>query len=510
MGVLPGPPAPLGPFWNSLGACVTMQAAGTQSTDHSMTRREKDDELDRRIVALRKKNQALLQRYQEIEEDRRQAEQGHVTVTTPEPPPSHDLIVTISQAPGGKRVVSRNWARGSLGPGATFGMLKEEEAEAHAWCTGEWVELAVTMENKAKGKRIVREKPSRARSQRAETTPGAQGPSTQTPISVDSAQKATQHTPWGQDPASCQPSGELPGMGWDYTQWKQEREHVDQARLARHQDAQGDWRRPWDLDKDKPMSQARSKPWEEGVAKESSARGPRSRPRSRPRKPLPPAPGPAGEGEPGEAARAPGPGARHGDTVVGRPSGASGVPATRSRARGAERLTGRARRWDETEDQHVLENQEQSQGPRRSLGKKSEAQEEQTEQAKTSDRPAPPEGLPEASDSSLTSLVPNCDSTPLDLSLNWSDSSRSKEGTCMLSPAGGQQSPVSCPEAEPKVHTCPESQREPGSQGVRDEGQTVGQQGLVPQNRALRGSGWVRASGSVRGRTRAVGPAEKR
>ncbi|KAK2103804.1 hypothetical protein P7K49_017660 [Saguinus oedipus] len=65
-----------------------------------MRRQEKDAELDRRIVALRKKNQALLRRYQEIQEDRRQAEQGGMAVTTPALLQPDGLTVTISQVPG--------------------------------------------------------------------------------------------------------------------------------------------------------------------------------------------------------------------------------------------------------------------------------------------------------------------------------------------------------------------------------------------------------------------------
>ncbi|XP_048348839.1 coiled-coil domain-containing protein 9 [Sphaerodactylus townsendi] len=42
---------------------------------------EKDAELDKRIEALRRKNRALIQRYQEIEEDRRKAEQEGIAVT---------------------------------------------------------------------------------------------------------------------------------------------------------------------------------------------------------------------------------------------------------------------------------------------------------------------------------------------------------------------------------------------------------------------------------------------
>lgn len=58
----------------------------------------------------------------------------------------------------GKRVVSRNWGRSALGPGAASEILEDEQAEAHTgtFCLGERVDLAVTMENKAEVSRVGR------------------------------------------------------------------------------------------------------------------------------------------------------------------------------------------------------------------------------------------------------------------------------------------------------------------------------------------------------------------
>lgn len=202
---------------------------------------EKDAELDRRIVALRKKNQALLRRYQEIQEDRRQAEQGGMAVTTPGLLQPDSLTVTISQVPGEKRVVSRNWARSPLGPEAAGEMLEDEDLGGcvGAFFLGERVDLAVTMENRAKAKRIVSEKPTRARAPGADASPGGgggQSPPPQLAVGSNSAQKAAGEA---RGPAPPRPLRAPPEVGWDYAQWKQEREQVDQARVARHRDAQG-------------------------------------------------------------------------------------------------------------------------------------------------------------------------------------------------------------------------------------------------------------------------------
>ncbi|XP_048456440.1 coiled-coil domain-containing protein 9B-like [Rhincodon typus] len=69
------------------------------------TKEEKDVELDKKIEALRKKNEALMKRYQEIEEDKKKAELEGMAVTTRKNRPEN-LTITITKAPNEKRVVS--------------------------------------------------------------------------------------------------------------------------------------------------------------------------------------------------------------------------------------------------------------------------------------------------------------------------------------------------------------------------------------------------------------------
>ncbi|XP_059505330.1 coiled-coil domain-containing protein 9-like isoform X9 [Stegostoma tigrinum] len=200
------------------------------------TKEEKDVELDRKIEALRKKNEALMKRYQEIEEDKKKAEMEGMAVTTRKNRPEN-LTITITKAPNEKRVVSEKRMFGgssilrgcesdagqrfSVGRGQRLRKFVVEESKAK-----EWEERR--KQNIEKMNEEMEKIAEYERSQMEGGLPTQKG-------TVDMTLLMT-----GRERA-------------EYVRWKKEREQIDQERLARHKNSKGEWKRAWDANKTEDM-----------------------------------------------------------------------------------------------------------------------------------------------------------------------------------------------------------------------------------------------------------------
>ncbi|XP_042692737.1 coiled-coil domain-containing protein 9B isoform X1 [Centrocercus urophasianus] len=365
---------------------------------------QKDVELDKKILALRKKNEALIRRYQEIEEDKKRAEQEGMAVTSRKPK-QDGLTITITKAHNDlkdaitqtehygqdsqalsmdKRVVSEKKSPCPVSTGFGFGSDEEEEEEADHMFTfrmGKRMQLAVTMDNKAKGKRIVSEKctecfpgPSRMPDLSEEEIDHLvafrRGRRMQIAITMDNKEKIeerravekrrsdsdrgpeSEHSrkEGGKSVQKCPGDLSFPLSGRErseYIRWKRERDQIDLERLARHKNAKGEWRRAWDVEKSEHMFEEDFvKDGEPALDNPSNKKGGRNARKFQHRS-FPPSG--RGVGQHSVNVNDPGP------------------KATSSRAKGKDRLTGRARRWDakEGEDTSFLKDDPDSQ---RNLG----------------------------------------------------------------------------------------------------------------------------------------------
>ncbi|XP_058051153.1 coiled-coil domain-containing protein 9 isoform X2 [Ahaetulla prasina] len=263
------------------------------------SREEKDAELDKRIEALRRKNQALIRRYQEIEEDRRKAEREGVAVTgarkarsaeaagQPErrrvEPEAAKLAGRVPPAPEDRRPLGRKAAaaaRGGRGEPQPGGRPPRAEA---GWAgpgadgdgggprgRGERGRRPRGRADMAGGDRRSQEWEERRRrnieqmneemekiaeyerGQRGRGSGRRRGPKT----TLDMTLSMT-----GRERA-------------EYTRWKQEREQIDRDRLARHRQPTGEWRREWDAEKTDLGLKEGSKPRGSLVDKEEHSKHP--------------------------------------------------------------------------------------------------------------------------------------------------------------------------------------------------------------------------------------------
>uniref|UniRef100_A0A146YGB8 Coiled-coil domain-containing protein 9B n=1 Tax=Fundulus heteroclitus TaxID=8078 RepID=A0A146YGB8_FUNHE len=306
------------------------------TTSNMMPKRdlERDLELDKKIEALRRKNEALMKRYKEVEEDRKKAEEEGMALQSRKGK-ADDLTITISKSTDESRVVVTKQL--GSGPPAGTGQQEggaEEVGEGSCQGTGRGTrkQLTVTMVGK-KGKRAVSERLEKLPGPTDVKSPPDEGQTRQ----VESAGRGRQpsktmkressSTAATQEPESPQANTDLNiptsrEEQEEYLRWKKEREQIDRERVARHKNAKGQWRRAWDMDKTENMFSDKSLPDREWGA---STRGRNAR---------------RGQQKAGSK----------GHDRRGKDKAAKNVLVTGSKAKGKDRLTGRARRWQENDD----------------------------------------------------------------------------------------------------------------------------------------------------------------
>ncbi|NXD83633.1 CCD9B protein, partial [Halcyon senegalensis] len=214
---------------------------------------QKDVELDKKILALRKKNEALIRRYQEIEEDKKRAEQEGMAVTSRRPK-QDGLTITITKAHNDKRVVSEKWGSPCpTSPGFGIGSEEEEEEEEadhmFTFRMGKRMQLAVTMDNKAKVS--MEEHSSHAPASQLKKGLLFSASDTASAIAINEKLFCL-HQDGGKSVQKSPGDLSFPMTGRErseYIRWKRERDQIDLERLARHKNAKGEWRRAWDVEK---------------------------------------------------------------------------------------------------------------------------------------------------------------------------------------------------------------------------------------------------------------------
>ncbi|XP_051243954.1 coiled-coil domain-containing protein 9B isoform X3 [Dicentrarchus labrax] len=321
---------------------------------------ERDLELDKKIEALRRKNEALMKRYKEVEEDRKRAEEEGMALQSRKGK-ADDLTITISKSTSqDNRVVVTKAFSGSSPAGKgqqEAGIDRGEEGPPQAAGRGHRKQLTVTMAGK-KGKRVVSERlekrpgPADIKSPtddeqtkrlesagRGKQPPHVTKRDTAAQDGVKQGQKHTEEhhrlSEQCQEPESPQASTDLniptsKEEQEEYLRWKKEREQIDRERVARHKNAKGQWRRAWDMDKTENMFSDKSLPDRDWGP---SSRGGRNARRGQSR---------AGAESKGHEKR-------------GKDKGTKNVLVMSSKAKGIDRLTGRARRWQANEDEENLQ-----------------------------------------------------------------------------------------------------------------------------------------------------------
>ncbi|XP_073725962.1 coiled-coil domain-containing protein 9B isoform X2 [Misgurnus anguillicaudatus] len=312
-------------------------------TSVMMMKMQKDAELDKKIEALRKKNEALMKRYQEVEEDKKRAEQEGMSLPSRKGKPD-DLTITFNKSSNEQRVVTKKSVPRVSNPKSDQEQNSCDPGSRSTLCVGRGKrrQLLITTPGNIKGKKVFGERKDRNRpvsparvkvsiEEEQETTS-----STKTIIEIQEDtgkqdvkiickdSQCDQGTEISQPP-DVNDMNDLTSKEdeMEYLRWKKEREEIDRERVARHKNAKGQWRRAWDVEKPDLMF---SDKVHEGPDRDTQNTGIRNSKRGNLRS---------------EESKA-------------REKKRKSLPVVSSKAKGKERLTGRARRWDAKEQEEHL------------------------------------------------------------------------------------------------------------------------------------------------------------
>ncbi|XP_068109516.1 coiled-coil domain-containing protein 9B isoform X12 [Hyperolius riggenbachi] len=252
---------------------------------------QKDAELDKKIKALKKKNEALVRRFQEIEADRKNAEREGKAVTS-QKTKQENLTITIKKASREKRSVSDKRSSSD-----------SEDHQRRTVCMGKEMQVAVTVDSKVENKKAVRKNdqdrflvtsnmPDLTMEEVDRLFTFGRGRRFQIAIAVEQGNENDQdlylgmsnvphltmeevdhlftfgrgrrmqiatgikHESSGQKCGKREKTspGEQPNKEeLEYLKWKKEREQIDRDRLARQRNSKGEWRRLWDMEKPNVM-----------------------------------------------------------------------------------------------------------------------------------------------------------------------------------------------------------------------------------------------------------------
>ncbi|XP_058438919.1 coiled-coil domain-containing protein 9 isoform X8 [Marmota monax] len=232
------------------------------------SKEEKDAELDKRIEALRRKNEALIRRYQEIEEDRKKAELEGVAVTAPRKGRSvekENVAVEVEKSMGPSRRSPHLSGAGDTSTSDRKSKEWEERRRQNIEKMNEEMEKIAEYErNQREG--VLEPNPVR----NFLDDPWRRSGPLEEP-ERDRREGSRRHgRNWGGpdfERVRCglehERQGRRAGPGCagdmtlsmtgrersEYLRWKQEREKIDQERLQRHRKPTGQWRREWDAEK---------------------------------------------------------------------------------------------------------------------------------------------------------------------------------------------------------------------------------------------------------------------